>query len=61
VTADATLRSRVQADLTSGIKGGQLHDAWGGLGHWTPVVKLTERDAEIVANYVVALVREVAS
>lgn len=52
------IRDRVKADLMAGIEGRQLYDAWAGKGFWTPVVKLHERDAGIVAEYVAALMAE---
>jgi predicted methyltransferase len=55
------LRQRVKADLMAGVEGAQLYDAWGGAGFWTPVVKLTERDAGIVAAYVARLLAEAKS
>jgi hypothetical protein len=50
------LRARVAADLMAGVEGAPLYDAWGGAGWWVPKVKLSERDAGIVAQYVADLV-----
>jgi hypothetical protein len=58
--ATAERRKRTIADLAQqlmdGIDGQPLYDAWTGKGWWTPQVRLTERDARIVAAWAVSAI-----